>query len=161
MTVFLTVLSGVLVFVLGQLALKLVIELVNELRKTIGLISHALIEHAGLIHNPGVATKEAMDQAFTELLKLSSQLQSHLYLVPAFDKTVRLFGLPGRDKVLEASTALIGLSNSLYRMDERVHETNTKRVERICDSLGIYLPEGRRWPKELDNVNAQKAPSDG
>jgi hypothetical protein len=55
MTVFLTVLSGVLFFVLGQLALKLVIEPLNDMRKTIGLISHALIEHAGLIHNPGVA----------------------------------------------------------------------------------------------------------
>lgn len=37
MTVFLTVISGVLTFALGQIIVRLVIEPVQELKKTIGL----------------------------------------------------------------------------------------------------------------------------
>jgi hypothetical protein len=97
-----------------------------------------------------------MDAASLDLRKLSSQLQSHLYLVRPFDKIAWLFGLPDRDKVLEASSALIGLSNGLYRTSSSVHEVNAKRVERVCDSLGIYLPDESRWPKELDSANSEQ-----
>jgi hypothetical protein len=155
MTVFLTVLSGVLVFVLGQLLLKLVIEPVNEMRKTIGAISHALIEHAGFIHNPGVMDEVEIDKAATELRRLSSQLQSHMYLVPYFDRTVRIFRLPDRKRLLRASHALLGLSNSLHRKDDRVYETNAKRVEKICDSLSIYFPDESRWPEPRQSTGPE------
>ena len=74
-TVFFTVLSGVITYVLGQLVLRLVIEPVQELRRTIGVISHTLIERANVIQNPGVPTNEVMDETSRELRKLSSQLQ--------------------------------------------------------------------------------------
>lgn len=148
-TVFLTVLSGVITYVLGQLVLKLVIEPVHEMRKTIGMISHALIEHAAVIHNPGVPTEEAMDETSQELRKLSSQLQAHTYLVPRYDFTARIFRLPSRKSVLDASGAMIGLSNSIFRARENIYEVNAKRIEKICDSLGIYLADESRWPKEL------------
>lgn len=51
MTAFLTVVFSVVVFVLGQLCLKLVIGPINDLRKTIGAISHALIKHGAVIGN--------------------------------------------------------------------------------------------------------------
>lgn len=147
-TVFLTVFAGVLTYVLGQLVLKLVIEPVQDLRKTIGAVSHALIEHASIFHNPGVPTAEAMNDTSRELRKLSSQLQAHLFLIPFYGATSRIFRLPSRKNVLDASGALIGLSNSVFHARENIYEVNTKRVEKICDSLGIYLPEDRRWPKE-------------
>ena len=53
-TVFLTVLAGVITYVLGQLILRLVIEPVQDLRRTIGGISHALIERTNVIQNPGL-----------------------------------------------------------------------------------------------------------
>ena len=39
-TVFLTVLSGVITFVIGQLIVKLILDPVQDMRKTIGLVSH-------------------------------------------------------------------------------------------------------------------------
>jgi hypothetical protein len=148
-TVFLTVISGVLTYVLGQLVLKLVIEPVHDLRKTIGLISHALIERANVIQNPGVPSDEVMNATSQELRRLSSQLQSHLYLVPKYTITARVFQLPSRQSLLDASGAMIGLSNSVYRASGNVYEVNAKRVEKICDSLSIYMDEASRWPKEL------------
>lgn len=149
-TVFLTVLSGVITYVLGQLVLKLVIEPVQDLRKTIGVISHALTERANIIHNPGVPTPEAMHETSRELRKLSSQLHAHLFLVPVYGVTSRVFRLPSQDHALEASSNLLGLSNSVFNAREKIYEINAKRVEKICDSLGIYMAEGDRWPKELN-----------
>ena len=44
LAIFITVLSGVITFVLGQLIAKLVLDSVHDLKKTIGQISHALVE---------------------------------------------------------------------------------------------------------------------
>lgn len=147
-TVFLTVISGVLTYVAGQLVLKLVLEPVHELRKTIGLIAHALILRANIIHNPGVPSTEVMKETSDELRLLSSQLQSHLYLVPKYSFTAKVFRLPTLKQITEASSALIGLSNSVYRSTNDVYRVNAKRVEAICDCLGVYFPEESRWPKD-------------
>jgi hypothetical protein len=149
-TVFLTVLSGVITFVIGQLIVKLVIDPVQEMKKTIGQISHSMIEDANVIANPGVPSEEVMKETSKRLRQLSSQLQAHLYLVPQYQKAAKIFGLPSKEKVLAASDSLLGLSNSVFRAGpgERIYENNAKRVENICDSLGIYMAEGDRLPKE-------------
>jgi len=149
-TVFLTVLSGVITFVIGQLIVKLVIDPVQEMKKTIGEISHSMVEHANVIANPGVPSDEVMRDTSKHLRQLSSQLQAHLYLVPKYQKTAKIFGLPSKDKVLAASGSLLGLSNSVFRAGpgERIYENNAKRVENVCDSLDIYMAEGDRWPKD-------------
>lgn len=149
-TVFLTVLSGVITFVIGQLIVKLVIDPVQEMKKTIGQISHSMIEDANVIANPGVPSEEVMKETSKRLRQLSSQLQAHLYLVPQYQKSAKIFGLPSKEKVLAASGSLLGLSNSVFRAgpSERIYENNAKRVENICDSLGIYMAEGDRLPKE-------------
>ena len=89
-----------------------------------------------------------MTDTARELRKLSSQLQSHLYLVPAYPITAVVFRLPTRPKLLKAASQLMGLSNSLHRVTDHVYERNAKRVENICDALSIYLPEEERPPKE-------------
>lgn len=146
-TVFITILTGVLTYVAGQIVVKLVIEPVQELRKTIGQISHALIERANVISNPGVPSDEVITETSKHLRLLSSQLQSHLYLVPWYSATAKVFSLPTKDDLLAASKSLIGLSNSLYRSTEKIYEQNAARVEKICDSLAIYIPDDERISK--------------
>lgn len=148
-TVFLTVISGVLTFVVGQLILKLVIEPVHAMKKTIAHVSHSLIEHANVIANPGVPRKEVMDNTSKHLRKLSSEIQSHLYLVPIYPVSAAIFRLPKKRDVLEASKALLGLSNSVFSArNDKVYENNAKRVEKVCDRLGIFLADDERWPRE-------------
>jgi len=147
-TVFWTVIAGALTYVVGQLVLKLVIEPVHEFRRTIGAVSHTLIERANVIANPGVLSEEVMSNTSHELRKLSSQLHAHLYLIPKYGFFAGIFCLPSQPEVLEAASMLIGLSNSVHRVSENIYEINGKRVEKICDSLGIYRPEQERVPKE-------------
>lgn len=151
LTVFFTVLSGVITFVIGQLLVKLVIDPVQELKKTIGQISHSMIEHANVIANPGVPNADVMKETSKHLRQLSSQLHGHLYLVPLYKATAWFFRLPTKERILVSSGAVIGLSNSVFRASpsEHIDEHNAKRVELICDSLGIYMAEGDRIPKDL------------
>ncbi len=149
MAIFLTILSGVLVYVIGQVVLKILLEPVQEMRRSIGNISHSLLYYANIIANPGVTDKEKIDDASTHLRSLSSEIQSHLYLVPMYDRTARLFRLPNRDEVMDAAKMLIGLSNSLHTAaSENIYEKNAKRVAKICDALDIYLPNDERWPDD-------------
>ncbi len=146
-TVFLTVFSGVVTFVIGQVVVKLVIEPVHEMKKTIAQISHTLIERANVIQNPGVLTKEVIDETSQQLRNLSSQLRAHLYIVPAYHQTACIFFLPKMAFVLSAAKSLIGLSNSVFSPTPEVYRANAVRVENVCDSLGIYMEDDARWPK--------------
>jgi hypothetical protein len=150
LAIFLTVLSGVITFVVGQLVVKLILDPVHDLKKTIGQISHTLVDRANVIANPDVSTKEEKDETSLLLRKLSASLHAHLYLIPAYVKICRIFRLPSQEKLLSASTNLIGLSNGIYSTNRtKADEWGAKRIETICDSLGIYLAEESRWPKDL------------
>src|ERR1700740_3158470 len=93
-TAFFTVLSGVLVYVVGQIILKFFIEPVHDLKKTIGAISHSLIERGNVLYNPGVNSTEVNNETSREFRKLASQLESHLFLIPCYSSTARIFRLP-------------------------------------------------------------------
>ena len=102
-TVALTVVFGVIIFVLGQLVVSLIIEPAQNLRRTIAAISHALIERANVIQDRGLSTKAVMDETSAELRKLSSQLQSRFYMVPLYRITAWCSGflLPRRSAPLQ------------------------------------------------------------
>ena len=65
-----TIISGVFVFILGQLVLKLIIEPIQEFRKTLADIAFALIEYANIYSNPGYAGNELENKASEEFRKL-------------------------------------------------------------------------------------------
>jgi hypothetical protein len=147
-TVFYTVLSGTFVFVFGQIILQFVIVPVQEFLKTIAAIAHARVEDAQVTSNPGVLSAERMEETSRHLRRLSAQLHSHLFLVRPYVPVSRIFGLPSRDHVLQASRSLIGLSNSVFSANEKTYESNAGKWEKICDTLGIGIEPDDRWPKE-------------
>ena len=110
-TVFLTVLSGVLVFVFGQTFLKLVIDPVCQLKKTRSDISHTLIRYGHVIHNAQSVPEELHTETFDKLRELSGQLYADMELIPAYGLFGRVFFLPGKSKVYAAAKNLTALSN--------------------------------------------------
>lgn len=141
---FLTIISGVIIFILGQLALKLLIEPIQEFRKTVADIAHALIEYANIYANPGVVGNELENKASEELRKLSSRLNAQMYLIPFYHLMAKIFRLPSREKLVDAATDLIGLSNGLFKSSIGLVLPNLERAERIRITLGIYVPENDR-----------------
>lgn len=150
MTIFLTILAGVCTFVLGQIALKLLIDPVQEFKRVIAEIAHVLIEHANVFGNPGLLDPEK-EKAVSELLRqLSSRLNAQMYLVPAYEVTSKIFGLPPKDEVVAAAGHLIGLSNGFGGNNPDRDMRNMYRAQHIRDALGIHVSASERLDPELE-----------
>jgi hypothetical protein len=141
MTVFLTVLSGVITFVLGQLIIKLLIDPVHDFRRTVADIALVLIEYTNVYANPGIAGSEIEKKVSEEFRRLSSRLNAQMYLIPYYQITAKIFRLPSRDKVFGAASDLIGLSNGVFKSASDLVLVNVERADKICNALGIFIPE--------------------
>jgi hypothetical protein len=116
-----TVLLGTSVFVLGQLAQRFIIEPIHEQRKAIGEISNALLFYGNIAHagaNTGrdftIHYPDEPHEASRTIRALAARLRSTLWTIPAYGLWAALGIIPRRRSILEASTHLIGWSNSLY-----------------------------------------------
>lgn len=138
-----TIISGVFVFILGQLALKLIIEPIQEFRKTLADIAFALIEYANIYSNPGSAGNELENKASEELRKLSSRLNAQMYLIPGYSSISKPFRLPSKDNLVEAARDLIGLSNGVFKSPIDLVNTNLERAKKIRTTLGIHDPNSK------------------
>jgi len=143
-----------LTFVGGQYVLKLVIEPVQGMKKTIGEISHALIAHSKILSNSEEGFSDDQKRnVFDHLNMLSAQLQASNYLIP---KCIRkndckclpcLFDLPSQDNIFEASEQLQSLANCLFQVKNEditrshVHVTELKR--NISLNLDIFIPRAK------------------
>ena len=142
--VFTTVLSGVFVYIVGQWVLRWVIEPVQDTRKTIGEIAHFLREYQAPIANRDVTSKERLSEISNRLNLLSADLFSHLYLVPGYNFTRRLFGLPSSKHIRDVERELRGLSNAVVNANSRLDEEIARRHDKIFDGLGIQFPDSER-----------------
>ena len=127
-----TVLGGVIVLALGQIAVKFFIEPLHEYTKLLGEIAHSLTFYGNVYGKDGIVPKEKTDEASETLRRQASQLRATAW-------TLRWYGLwrffdlvPSKENVTKASTNLIGLSNSMHREDD-----STKRREEIRELLHL------------------------
>lgn len=136
---FLTVVTGTLVFVLGQICLKLIIEPYIEQQKVISEIRYSLIFY-------GNAYCSKDDLANTEKLKRISDAQLKFRALAgqlvAVNMFVRGYGFwryflfaPARENIKVASSGLIGLSNSLIAAPDPT--SRNKYQKAITDALEI------------------------
>ncbi|WP_423840408.1 hypothetical protein ONE56_06020 [Vibrio mytili] len=156
MTVFLTVLSGVLIFVLGQLLLKLLIEPIQELRTLVSKIAYDLIKLANVFANPTDPEEERFTEACKVMREHSSNLHAHFYLVPFYNISCRLFGLPKEEDVLNATKELIRLSNGRGGVLSNQGILNSYSIQKIKVSLGIAIPKSE-WlepEQEIEFIRA-------
>lgn len=149
MTTFLTIVSGVAVFVLGQLLLKLVIEPVHDVKRIIAEVAHVLIEDAIVFANPGTYGEEKEAEVSGKIRNLSSRLSAGIYLVPGYAITSKIFGLPTLEDATKATRKLIGLSNGFSSRPNR-DILNSYLAQHVRDALGIHIPENERLDPNLE-----------
>jgi hypothetical protein len=120
MQVFLTVFSGVLVFVIGQIFIKLVIDPVHQFKRIISDISLALIQYANVWHSPDLPYEEDKEllEATGEFRKLASLLNASRYLIPIYNQTSIFFFLPEEKALDSVNENLIALSNLLQNSED-------------------------------------------
>lgn len=124
---FLTIVSGVSVYVIGQIILETVIKPRKKLKELKGQIIFILTLYANLLANPYNNKRKSDDEirnnyenAAKEIRKTASELSGHLGAYPIICNKNRYF---------DVINNLIGLSNGLF---ETSPEINTIKENRKC-----------------------------
>jgi len=118
LTAAITVIVGVVVFVLGQLAQKLLIEPIQEQKRTIGKVTHALTYYRNVGPDAPDGSESRTAEARGLYRDLAAELRMNLRVpspLPAFS-WLRLV-LP-KEQVRRATGALIGLSRTVQKRTE-------------------------------------------
>ena len=154
MTVLLTIVSGVCVYIVGQYILKIYIEPAQQLRRTIGEISYALTFYANVYSNAPSLIEEKCKDAANKLRNLSAQLMSDMYMIPFYSFTRLITMIPEKRKIEIAKKRLIELSNhtlNLWRQGDVDGKEISRHMgytmdcrEAISEALGIYRPNNER-----------------
>jgi hypothetical protein len=96
-----TVIAGVLVFLVGQLVLKCVIEPVQALKATIARVSNLL-----LLYQAKLTNASCEDAIAEDIKRLSADIISDSYHILWFPVSRLAFGLPSRIALLNAAKEL-------------------------------------------------------
>ena len=137
-----TILGGVLVYVIGQLLSKFLIDPSHELKKAIGEVRFNLAFHASIIHSPIARTPERSDKAYEALLKSSCDLLAKVDAIPFYRLLSRIsFGfLPSEKSIQTAAMHLRGLSTYVHETGDKADshvDTIEKRVAIIEKQLNL------------------------
>lgn len=137
----LTIIGGVVVYLVSQVLSKFVIDPIHEQKKTIGQVADALIYHRNVYSSGGIVAREKLDAAHDDLRLLATELRSKTHLIPMYNFFSRYGVVLDLDNVVSASTELIRLSNMVYQKDTDWRDgfAPVDCAERIADALNIKI----------------------
>ena len=112
----LTTALGLFAFVLGQFALKPIVEPIQEQTRIVGEVTHALIYYRNVGRsNPAGPDPEGVAEARRSYRDLAAGLRTNLRVVPRYEVFARLQLVLPREQVQQTSAALIGLANTVQK----------------------------------------------
>jgi hypothetical protein len=144
-----TILSGVLVFVLGQIFVKLILEPVNKLKQTFAAVSHAYLLHIRVLYGPMGANDSDLTKAQDDFRLLSGNLCSDLCLIPSYGFWRLVFFLPEEAAIYKAAKSLIALGSWIKVNNTARQEYVIKHWQSAADQLGLYIDPASRVSDEV------------
>lgn len=158
MQIFFTVISGTLVYVLGQLFFQLILDPIKAFRNTIESIDEHLILYSNIYSQPKMYTqitdkeiRQKYIDCFSKFRVLASQLTSKQHQIPLYKFLKNLFGLPETKSIQKAHENLIGLSNG-FNNSEFQGLRNQHREELIREKLGLPLQGEKMNPQTVKMI---------
>lgn len=129
LTAGLTIIGGIIIFVIGQLINQFFIKPIISLKEEIGRIAYALIYYSNIYTSP---TKNPYDrdkymETAKELRNRASELRAKYTAVSSF--ALRFFRQPKKEHMALATNKLIFLHNSLFEGDARENDKVSNKIE--------------------------------
>jgi hypothetical protein len=123
--VFYIILAGIIIYVVGEIIVKIVIDPVQELKRVIADIAFKLIHYSHVYkisaseEPSGDAAEKTIDrqkleQAADEYRKLASLLNAAYRLVPFYALARIVFFLPKEADIIDARNALLEMSEEIF-----------------------------------------------
>ncbi|SFS70204.1 hypothetical protein [Paenibacillus sp. BC26] len=142
-----TVTGGLIIFFFSQIILKYLIEPISDYRKLRYQISIQLVFYANRISNPvefnDVNSKNEklvkdVNEASNAFRKLASELIGVINIIPMYPLFSLIRLVPNTKDIIDASSNLIGLSNSIWKYGDdneepqrKYNEENRKEIKRL------------------------------
>lgn len=127
-----TVVSGVLVLVIGQILQRFLLEPIFEQRRIVGEIARVITFHANFT-GEGREVEDIREVKY-EIRALASSLRASMWTIPFYRLWATLGLVTRRKAVIKASASLIGWSNTIPNgRDESREEHQTK----VRDALNL------------------------
>ena len=137
----LTVLGGVLIFVVGQILLKLVIEPAQELKKSLGAVSNILLLHQAQLINAAFNREIAF-----EIKSKSVEILSKSSVVLGYRLIRKILGLPSKSNILLACRELNHVSYGM-REESKAYEDssayNAKKTDFAMENTKAIIKVGK------------------
>ena len=137
------IMAGIIIYVLGEIIVKIVIDPVQELKRVIADIAFKLIHYSHVYKlsasDKSVAAteekkidQEKLENAAEEYRKLASMLNAGYHLVPFYSFTRFVFGLPREADVLGARNSLLEISEEIFSAPKSfVISEKRKHIEKL------------------------------
>jgi len=135
--VFYTVLSGTLVFIIGQTVQKFILEPIQQYKKIVGEIDNKLKFYANILTNKGFSQKMLVKVTNT-IRDLSCNFESSYKQIPltGFFSLLRI--IESKKDVAKVAQGLIFLANEGGRDDSKIEKCD-ERINEIRKLLKIDL----------------------
>jgi hypothetical protein len=148
MTILITVLAGIIIFVAGRSIEKFFIDPWKRQREVIGEVFETLIYHANVYTKPVYIANRVIndertkkqEETYKAVRKASAQLMASTYSIFFYDLFAIVFRMPGKKDIFKAARALSDLSINLYSKETNDFETaimNKNRRGEIVKALGL------------------------
>lgn len=127
----LTLIGGVLIYVFGQIVIRFFVDPYQHYRQVVGEIADALSYYANI---SGGSHRQRQDEASNVFRQKARLLRVKAYEIPYYNQFAKWKWVPPWSSIMEASSALISLSNDIYRHD---HEAIKQRRDVIIKTLKL------------------------
>ena len=149
--VFKTVLSGVTVYITGQVILKIFLDPIVKLKESIGSVNCTIVKFAHIIHNSKAGQHDQFDVVFSELRLQSGELYAKYSAIPFYKFTRLMFGLPSQKNLFEAARNLIALSNWMGQDNDNKVGFILRNVHDLYSNLNLTIPPEDKVDSALIN----------
>ena len=130
LTAGLTIIGGVIVYVIGELINQFIIKPVVELKEEIGRVASSLTYYAYIYSNPKTANRETELEASHELRLRASELRAKMNNV---SKMMLSRCKLSKENIKKASKGLIFLSNATFSGDSSKNYEKRKEIEKLLN----------------------------
>ena len=145
-----------LIFMLVCIFIKLVIQPVHQLKKTMADILHTFVRYTHVIHYADVIPPDLHSEVYEKLRQLSNQLYEDMSLIPKcffnYPSFSKIFSLPEEKMIYKSAQNLTATANWIYVKHKRKLNYMVKNIQTACDNLGLYIdPKDRITNKHLNS----------
>ena len=107
-----TIVPATLIYVIGQILTRFVLDPIQEQARTVGRIAFVLLADADL--HPETHKTERLDEASRGLRELAAQLRASRRVIPAYPFFASIRVVISKRVLLESAAALVHWSNAVY-----------------------------------------------